>query len=37
MGFFRLKALIDDLREKAHTVKQLTLKEHVEEQTNDAR
>ncbi|CAF3425677.1 unnamed protein product [Rotaria sp. Silwood1] len=32
-----LKGLIDDLTEKAHTAKQLTLKERIEEQINDAR
>jgi hypothetical protein len=32
-----LKGLIDHLREKTHTAKQLTLKERVEEQINDAR
>jgi len=32
-----LKALIDDLTDKAHTAKQLTLKERIEEQIHDAR
>jgi len=32
-----LKGLIDDLTEKAHTAKQLTLKERIEEQIKDAR
>ncbi|CAF0949053.1 unnamed protein product [Rotaria sordida] len=32
-----LKGLIDDLTEKAHTAKQLTLKERIKEQINDAR
>lgn len=32
-----LKALIDDLTEKAHAAKQLTLKERIEEQIHDAR
>jgi len=32
-----LKGLIDDLSEKAHTAKQLTLKERIEEQIRDAR
>jgi hypothetical protein len=32
-----LKGLIDDLTEKARTAKQLTLKERIEEQINDAR
>jgi hypothetical protein len=32
-----LKGLIDDLTGKAHTAKQLTLRERIEEQINDAR
>ncbi len=32
-----LKGLIDDLTEKAHTAKQLTLRERIKEQINDAR
>jgi hypothetical protein len=32
-----LKGLIDDLTEKARTVKQLTLKERIEEQIKEAR
>jgi hypothetical protein len=32
-----LKGLIDDLADKARTAKQLTLKERIEEQINDAR
>jgi len=32
-----LRGLIDDLTEKAHTAKQMTLKERIEEQIDDAR